>query len=74
MSELKKLSYEKYRIVLTHEYIDSDGQKHRLEEPLAVEYTLLLDNMGFTVRPSVLINEMMDKLKIGLLTRFENNE
>ena len=63
-----KIPYERYCIVLTHEYVDSEGEKHSLEEPLAVEY-LALDRY----RSVLLINEMMDKLKYALLERFQNN-
>lgn len=65
-------SFERYRIVLRHEYSDGQGDHHEIEEPLAVEYTILRSECYIPV--PTLINEMMDKLKFALLDRLKKED
>ena len=64
-------AFERYRIVLRHEYFDGNGNHYEIEEPLAVEYTVF---RGDYYRPvPTLINEMMDKLKFALIDRLKKD-
>ena len=61
--------FERYRIVLYHDYCDTHGELHRVGEPLHVEYSIM---HGERVCPvPIMINEMMDKMKHGLLDLLE---
>ena len=60
-------SYEAYTITLKHTIFCAGEEKElELEEPLTIRYI-----SDTTFRPtSILINEMMDKLKAELLKRY----
>ena len=61
------IPFERYKIILCHEYSDSDGQLHNIEEPLCVSYVVVRgEKYG---GESIMINEMMDRLKQALLQR-----
>ena len=64
-------SFERYRIVLRHEYFDGKGNHYDIEEPLAVEYTVL--HGDYYTHVPTLINEMMDKFKFALLDRLKKD-
>ena len=57
--------FERYRIVLYHDYCDTNGELHRIGEPLCVEYSIMRGERFCSV--PIMINEMMDKMKRGLL-------
>ena len=63
MAELT--SYERYRIILRHEFVDDRGRCYDLNEPLTVEYTILRGEKYGMPQP-ILLNEMIDKLKMEL--------
>ena len=65
-------SFERYRVILKHEYFDNQGNHYEIEEPLAVEYTILRSEYYIPV--TILINEMMDKLKFALLDRLKKED
>ena len=66
--EDKKISYEAYTIILKHEVFD--GEKYyQLEEPLIIKE---LSIIPFSDYSSIVLNEMMDKLKHELISRYEN--
>ena len=56
---------ERYRIVLYHDYYDTHGESHRVGEPLCVEYSVMRGERFCPV--PIMINEMMDKMRHGLL-------
>lgn len=61
---------EEYRLILTHEYHDSDGTHIRLDEPVVITHCFPhLDMMP----QSVVINEMMEKMKLYLLRECEHS-
>lgn len=70
-NELKHPCVEQFRIVLTHEYIDEDGKKHMLDEPLAICYTNIWSNHASVAWT---LNEMMDKMRCELLKRYVKGE
>ena len=62
----KKLTVETYTLSLKHTI--SDGTKEfQLDEPIVIKYVALLDSGNSTY----MINEMMDRMKHELLSRFE---
>lgn len=60
----RRLTFEAYTLVLKHSIWDG-GEEHELEEPIAVRcmYDKTFGN------PTIMINEMMDKMKHELLLR-----
>ena len=57
--------FERYRIVLYHDYYDTHGESHRVGEPLCVEYSIMHSERFCSV--PIMINEMMDKMRHALL-------
>ena len=63
---MKMIPKEQYTLTLTHEYIDDDGERNTLDEPIKVNYIVL--RTGYLAQPlSIVINEMMDSMKHYLL-------
>ena len=60
------IAHEKYKLTLTHTFVDCDGQEHQLELPITVQQ-ILLDGGQIGMPPGVLINRMMDEMKHYLL-------
>lgn len=66
MSMSKKIPFERYRIIMRHEFIDDQGEVHEIDDPLFVDYKMLRgEKYGFSM--PLLINEMMDILKKALI-------
>lgn len=59
------MTIERYRLILTHEYIDGDGEAHKIEKPICTDYIIMRDD--HTPPLPVIINEMMEKLKSFML-------
>ena len=59
------MTIERYRLILTHEYIDDDGEAHKIEKPICTDYSIMPDE--HTLPVPVIINEMMEKLKSFML-------
>lgn len=59
------MNIERYRLILTHEYIDEKGAVHRLEDPICADYNIMSDESN--PPKSVIINEMMEKLRRYIL-------
>ena len=64
MSE--KIPFERYRITLRHEFIDDQGEAYKIDDPLSVDY-MMLRGEKYGMPMPLLINEMMDKLKMALI-------
>lgn len=61
IQEGRDMTFERYRLVLTHEYIDKKGVAHKLENPICTDYNIMLD--GNNPPPAVIINEMLGRLR-----------
>lgn len=59
------MTTERYRLILTHEYVDDDGEAHKIEDPICTNYTIIRDE--YTPPTPVIINEMIERLKHFLL-------
>lgn len=59
---------ERYRIVLWHDMITGDAEVVPIGKPVAIECRVPHDPM---FNGSLIINDMMDWLKDGLLEKFE---
>ena len=64
-------SFERYRVILKHEYFDNQGNHYEIEEPLVLDYTFLRSEYYISV--PTLINDMMDRLKFALLDRLKKD-
>ena len=62
----KTIPYEIYTLTLEHEYVDDDGKRIKLDEPIKTCYMAMKDRV---VNPpvSIVINDMMDKMKAYML-------
>lgn len=63
-SKLEPFCFERYKLVLYHEYVDSEHKPHQLDDPIATYYTIMNTdkaNMGFN--SVLIINQMLDNLK-----------
>lgn len=63
------MTFERYRLILTHEYIDKKGVAHKLEDPICTDYSIMLD--GINPPPAVIINEMLERLRQFMLNSVE---
>jgi hypothetical protein len=70
-----RMSMEQYRLVLTHEIIDSNGNRHQIEEPIICNYCPTSMDMAMGGRRSaIIVNEMLHKLCSYVLSRVEEGE
>lgn len=61
---------ERYTLTLRHEYLDSDGQHHSLDEPIVVSYSMMHIDERSSVPPSaIVINEMMERMRKFMIER-----
>ena len=76
MSDSKtRISMEQYRLVLTHEIIDSNGNSHQIEEPIICNYCPTSMDMAMGGRRStIIVNEMLRKLSDYMLKQVEERE
>ena len=58
---------ERYRLVLYHEFIDCDGETHKLNKPITIQQ-VIEHGTRLMYGENVIINKMMDDLKEYLLT------
>lgn len=68
---MKKMPYEEYRLVLTHTYIDEDGERTLLEDPVKVVQVFPSGVSRIIPPVAVCINDMMDRMKHYILRRVE---
>jgi len=59
------MTFERYRLILTHEYIDEKGVAHRLEDPIRTDYSVVVDRLA--PPKAIIVNEMIEKLKHFML-------
>lgn len=62
----KKIAFETYTLILKHSVWDGE-EEHELEKPIVVKHMANL-SLGSSI---YMINEMMDKMKYEVLSRFE---
>lgn len=68
-----RISYERYRLTLRHEFVDCRGISFDLGDPLSVEYIMMRgEKLG--IPTPMLLHEMMDKLKAALLDLVKQEE
>lgn len=54
------IGWERYRLVLHHEFVDTEGKRHNLEKPIVTE--MVIDDQYSQVPVPVIVNEMINKL------------
>ena len=51
---------ERYTLILKHEYIDEEGNKHELDEPVIVTHIMYVPQFGYV---SAVINDMIEQMR-----------
>ena len=69
----EKIPYERYRIIMRHDFIDDQGKSYEIDDPLCADYTILRGEKYGMPMP-LLLNEMMDKLKEALIDLADRGE
>ena len=63
-------AFERYRLTLTHEFIDDEGVSHKLDLPLTVQQVVEHHTREKYGAP-VFINEMLERMKYAVLNQAE---
>lgn len=66
---MKKMEFEEYRLVLTHTYVNEDGERMALEDPVEVVQLFPSIENRRILPVSVCINDMMDRMKEYILRK-----
>ena len=66
---MKKIAYEEYELVLTHTYVDGNGERMVLEDPVKVTCVFPAEGNGVIPSVAVCINDMMDRMKDYILRK-----
>ncbi len=66
---MKKIAYEEYRLVFTHTYVDEDGERTMLDEPVNVVHAFPSGGLGMIQPVPVCINEMLDNMRRYILRK-----
>lgn len=61
--------HERYTLTLRHEYVDSDGQRHSLDEPIVVSYSMMHMNEMPVSSSAIVINDMMERMRMFMIER-----
>lgn len=62
------LPNEQYTLILKHEYVDGNGERHELENPIKVSCTVCMDVTN-QMPKSVVVNEMVERMGRYLIER-----
>lgn len=63
------IPHERYTLTLRHEYVDSDGQHHSLDEPIVVSYSVMHTDERSVPPSAMVINEMMERMRRFMIER-----
>lgn len=66
---MKTIEYEEYRLVLTHTYVNEDGKRIALEDPVEVRHMFSAGENRMVLPVSIYINDMMDRMKEYILRK-----
>lgn len=66
---MKNMAYEEYGLVLTHTYVDWDGERTALEDPIKVVRVFPVEGNKMILPGAVCINDMMDCMKDYILRK-----
>lgn len=66
---MKTIEYEEYRLVLTHTYVNEDGERMALEDPVEVVQLFSSIENRRILPVSICINDMMDRMKEYILRK-----
>ena len=70
--KMKYQPLEQYTLILKHEFIDSDGKKHQIDEPIFVKQ--IISNESLAWRHSVVVNDMLERMRAYLLMKVREKE
>ena len=71
-NKTKGYAFERYRLTLTHEFIDKEGCSHKLDLPLIINQVVEPD-IRRQYGHSVFINEMLERMKEAVLKQVETS-
>ena len=72
---LEPLCYERYKLVLYHEYIDSEHKAHQIDDPIATYYSIMgMDKENMRFDSVFVINQMLDRLKSFMLNSISKEQ
>jgi hypothetical protein len=66
---MKKIAYEEYSLIFTHSYVDEDGERTMLDEPVKVVYAYPSGGQGMIPPVPVCLNEMLDNMRGYILRK-----
>lgn len=69
--ESKTFSFERYSLVLKHEYIDMDGKAHLLNEPLVINGTISSFEGNAMICPvNAMIHSMFERMEYEAMQKY----
>lgn len=68
------IPYERYTLTLRHEYVDSVGQVHYLEEPIVVSYSVPHMDKMLLSPSAIVINDMIEQMRRYMIEKGKKNE
>lgn len=66
---MKKIAHEEYSLILTHTYVNEDGDRMELEDPVKVVRVFPVEGNRMILPVAVCINDMMDRMKDYILRK-----
>ena len=61
------MAYEEYRLVFTHTYVDEDGERTALEDPIKVVHVFHTGDNRTILPVAVCLNDMLERMKDYIL-------
>ena len=68
----KYMPLEQYTLILKHEFIDSDGKHHLIDEPIFVKQIISQELIGCST--SIVVNDMLERMRAYLLQKVRSGE
>ena len=69
--ESKMVPFEKYSLMLKHEYIDEDGKSHSLNEPLVVNGMISsFDGKAMICPVNVMIHRLLERMEYEAIQKY----
>lgn len=66
------IGWERYRLVLYHEFVDVDGKRHRIDDPITAEE--VFPPLGLDMDRSHIVNRIIERLTNFVLSKAGEEE
>jgi len=66
--------HERYTLTLRHEYVDYDGHRYNLDEPIVVCHSVMHMNEMSVPSSAIVINDMMERMRMYMIERGRQDE